>query len=110
MELALVKRYFVRSSAPCIPRLARAVHGNAQSENKDDKKFNIGATFPDDFEDSPLKSDILQKRNPNPGIDDSYHPTMEDIYESIRGKPATGGTKAAKSAQEEEREPELDEM
>lgn len=35
---------------------------------------------------------------------------MEEIYESIRGKPATGGTKAAKSAQEEEREPELDEM
>lgn len=35
---------------------------------------------------------------------------MEDIYESIRGKPAPGGTKAAKSAQEEERAPELDEM
>lgn len=36
--------------------------------------------------------------------------TMEDIYESIRGKPASRGTKAAKSAQEEERAPELDEM
>lgn len=35
---------------------------------------------------------------------------MEDIYESIRGKPASRGTKAAKSAQEEERAPELDEM
>lgn len=89
---------------------------------------NVGATFPDDFEDSPLKSEILQKRNPNPGVDESYHPvsisldisialrywqfvcqTMEDIYESIRGKPATEGTKAAKPAQEE-REPELDEM
>lgn len=34
---------------------------------------------------------------------------MEDIYESIRGRPATEGTKAAKPAQEE-REPELDEM
>ncbi|CAI7637418.1 unnamed protein product [Penicillium discolor] len=110
MELALVKRYFVRSSAPCIPRLARAVHGNAQPENKGDKKFNVGATFPDDFEDSPLKSEILQKRNRNPGVDESYHPTMEDIYESIRGKPAPGGTKAAKSAREEERVPELDEM
>lgn len=39
MELAIVKRYFVRSSTPYIPRLARAVHGNAQpAENKDDKK------------------------------------------------------------------------
>jgi hypothetical protein len=35
---------------------------------------NVGATFPDDFEDSPLKSEILQKQNPNPGIEDSYHP------------------------------------
>ncbi|KAJ5392855.1 hypothetical protein N7465_011829 [Penicillium sp. CMV-2018d] len=110
MELALVKRYIVRSSTSYIPRLARAsVHGSAQSENKDDKKFNVGATFPDDFEDSPLKSQILQKRNLNPGVEDSYHPTMEDIYESIRGKPAPRRTKA-KPPPEEEREPELDEM
>ncbi|KAJ5500967.1 hypothetical protein N7527_012088 [Penicillium freii] len=110
MEFALVKRYIVRSSTPYIPRLARAsVHGSAQSENKDDKKFNVGATFPDDFEDSPLKSEILQKRNLNPGVEDSYHPTMEEIYESIRGKPAPRRAKTAKPPQEE-REPELDEM
>ncbi|KAJ5871143.1 uncharacterized protein N7529_003496 [Penicillium soppii] len=111
MELALVKRLLVRSSTPCIPRLTRAsVHGNAQSENKGDQKFNVGATFPDDFEDSPLKSEILQKQNPNPGIEDSYHPTMEDIYESVRGKSTPRSAKAAKPAQEEEREPGLDEM
>lgn len=35
---------------------------------------NVGAEFPDDYEDSPLKPEILQKQNPNPGIEESYHP------------------------------------
>lgn len=43
---------------------------------------NVGATFPDDFEDSPLKSEILQKRNRNPGVDESYHPVS--IFPDIR--------------------------
>lgn len=44
---------------------------------------NVGATFPDDFEDSPLKSEILQKRNPNPGVDESYHPVSISLDISI---------------------------
>ena len=46
---------------------------------------NVGATFPDDFEDSPLKSEILQKRNLNPGVEDSYHPVSisPDIGHSL---------------------------
>lgn len=46
---------------------------------------NVSATFPDDFEDSPLKSEILQKRNPNPGVDASYHPVsiLPDIRPSL---------------------------
>jgi hypothetical protein len=42
---------------------------------------NVGATFPDDFEDSPLKSEILQKPNSNPGIEDTYHPVS--IFKDI---------------------------
>jgi hypothetical protein len=35
---------------------------------------NVGASFPDDFEDSPLKEEILKRRNKNPGVEESYHP------------------------------------
>ncbi|OQE87081.1 hypothetical protein PENNAL_c0020G04058 [Penicillium nalgiovense] len=111
-----MQRYIVRSSTSYVPRLTRAFAQKVQSRNDGDQKFNIGATFPDDFEDSPLKSEILEKRNRNRGIDDSYHPTMDEIIESLRGKPAPHRAKTAKSAQtkrdpvREEREPEIDEM
>ena len=35
---------------------------------------------------------------------------MEEIYESVLGKPTPGSAKAAKPAPEEEQEPGLDEM
>ena len=53
------------------------------SQNKKMISVNVGATFPDDFEDSPLKSEILQKRNPNPGVDESYHPVSISLDISI---------------------------
>lgn len=37
----------------------------------------IDSTFPDDFESSPLKDEILRQNNPNPGIEDSYHPVSK---------------------------------
>jgi hypothetical protein len=45
---------------------------------------NVGATFPDDFEDSPLKSEILQKPEANPGIEDSYHPVSTFHYVPVK--------------------------
>ncbi|KAJ5985615.1 hypothetical protein N7499_008097 [Penicillium canescens] len=112
MEYALIKRYLARSSAPYLPRLTRAsVHGKAESQPKgNDEPVNVGASFPDDFEDSPLKSEILKRRNKNPGVEESYHPTMEEIYDSVRGKIPVGKKQSAKPAKEPEREPELDEM
>jgi hypothetical protein len=99
---------------------------------------NVGATFPDDFEDSPLKSEILEKRNRNEGVEPSYHPVrtssdishnatplnindqnIYEIYESIQGKPPSPpkSAKKAKPTQKkqpdpagEERAPELDEL
>ncbi|KGO78259.1 hypothetical protein PITC_036270 [Penicillium italicum] len=114
-----MKRYIARSSTTYVPRLTRAIAQKAQFENKGDQKFNVAATFPDDIEDSPLKSKILEKRNRNPGIDDSYHPNIYEIYESMQGNPPSPpkSAKIAKPAQkkkpdpvEEEREPELDEL
>ncbi|KAJ9487914.1 hypothetical protein VN97_g5389 [Penicillium thymicola] len=111
-----MQRYIVRSSTSYAPRLTRAFAQKVQSRNDGDQKFNIGAAFPDDFEDSPLKSQIIERRNRNRGIDDSYNPTMDEIIESLRGKPPPENAKTAKSAQtkrdpvREEREPEIDEM
>lgn len=90
-----MQRYIVRSSTSYAPRLTRAFAQKVQSRNDGDQKcttsisisigivrkaaynptlVNIGAAFPDDFEDSPLKSQILERRNRNRGIDDSYNP------------------------------------
>ncbi|KAJ5771105.1 uncharacterized protein N7511_003156 [Penicillium nucicola] len=112
MNNVLIKRYITRSSASYLPRLSRAsVQTKAEPPNKAEDALNVGASFPDDFEDSPLKSEILKRRNKNPGVEESYHPTMEDIYDSVRGKnPADRKQPAKPAPKDPEREPELDEM
>ncbi|KAJ5301588.1 hypothetical protein PENANT_c002G06192 [Penicillium antarcticum] len=112
MNNVLIKRYITRSSASYLPRLTRAsVQTKTEPQNEGEVGLNVGASFPDDFEDSPLKSEILKRRNKNPGVEESYHPTMEEIYDSVRGKMPIGKNKKAKPAPKDpDREPELDEM
>ncbi|KAJ5835853.1 hypothetical protein N7447_001879 [Penicillium robsamsonii] len=114
-----MQRYIVRSSTSYVPRLTRAFAQKAQSETKGDQKFNVAPAFPDDFEDSPLKSEILEKRNRDQGMKDSDHPTVYEIYESIQGKPPRplkSTKKTDKPAEKkpdpagEARAPELDEL
>ncbi|KAJ5383612.1 hypothetical protein N7517_001523 [Penicillium concentricum] len=114
-----MQRYIVRSSTSYVPRLTRAFAQKAQSEIKGDEKFNVAPAFPDDFEDSPLKSEILEKRNREQGIKDADHPNIYEIYESIQGKPPQPFKSAKKTDKPapkkpdpagEEREPEIDEM
>ncbi|KAJ5513261.1 hypothetical protein N7463_002813 [Penicillium fimorum] len=114
-----IQRYIVKSSTSYVPRLTRAFAQKAQSEVKSDQKFNVAPAFPDDFEDSPLKSKILEKPNRDQGMKDPDHPTVYEIYESLQGKPPQPLKSTKKTDKpspkkpdpaEEQRAPELDEM
>ncbi|KAJ5728948.1 uncharacterized protein N7483_003456 [Penicillium malachiteum] len=121
MYLAIIKRQCLRPSAVCFNQLSRAsVHGKAQSGMKGDEDFFVTTTFPDDFEASPLKAELLQKQaeaeaSSGPWDEATIEQHKKDIYESLYPHEANDAMNQ-KSKQktppepEAERAPNMDEL
>ncbi|KAJ5717118.1 hypothetical protein N7488_002764 [Penicillium malachiteum] len=122
MYSAIIKRQCLRPSAVRLNQLSRAsVHGKAQSGGmKGDDDFFVTTTFPDDFEASPLKSELLQKQaeaeaSSGPWDQATIEQHKKDIYESLYPHEANDAmnqksTKKAPPEPEEERAPDMDEL
>ncbi|KAJ5450120.1 uncharacterized protein N7458_006569 [Penicillium daleae] len=119
MYPALIKHQIVKPSAFHITRLARAsVSGKTQSSTKGNEEFYVATTFPDDFDSSSLKSNIVEgqsqttKSQNTPehfsAADVERHKT--DIYESLYPKEKSGAVKGKNDQNLPEQEPHLDDM
>jgi len=117
MYPALIKRQLTRRPAFHITRLAQAsLHEKSQPNSKANEEFFVNTTFPDDYDDSPLKPDLEKPTKAEAAT--SQQETTEqhraDIYESLWGEKAGGKVKEKTTARDEaleaEHEPDMDEM
>ncbi|KAJ5091658.1 hypothetical protein NUU61_006528 [Penicillium alfredii] len=106
-----ISRQAFRPSAIQINRLARVTyHGKAESNVKPEDEFFLNTTFPDDFEASPLKPEVLQKDQDRQDSTKSTTQTASTDNKIRDSKPHENKGENMQGPDDAEREPNLDEM
>ncbi|CAL5870541.1 uncharacterized protein PFLUO_LOCUS4780 [Penicillium psychrofluorescens] len=108
-----VIRQTIKPSGLHITKLARASYADKIQHTPTsgaDEDF-VHASFPDDFESSPLKPDLQgPKTNVKGSKEAAVHEASTQAMQGQAQSPAARRVKRGKDAAEMEKEPELDEM